>query len=74
MHAACRHTFGPQVLRPLQIIHLFERLGLLLGELLLIVVLARPRYPVQKNTPLLCVSEIIDDGCDDEDNTGGAQH
>ena len=61
----CR-TLGAHVLGPLDVIHFLERLGLFLGELLLIIVLAWSRYPVEEDAALLRVAEVVDNGGDDQ--------
>jgi hypothetical protein len=67
-------TLRAHVFHSLYIVHVFERLSLLLGKLLLIIVLAGPRYAVKKDAALLGVPEVVDDGGDDQTDTGGAQH
>lgn len=59
-------TFRAQVLGSLQIVHLFKRFCLLLGELLLIIVLSRACYAVEEHAALLCVAEVVDNSEDEE--------
>ena len=67
-------TLRSQIFSSLQIVHLFQRLGLLLGELLLIVVLSGSCNAIEKHASLLCVAEVVDDGEEEETEACGAKH
>lgn len=68
------HTLCSKVLGSLQIVHGFQGLGLLFGELLLIIVLSGAGYPVKEDAALLCAAEVIDDGEDEETEACGAKY
>jgi hypothetical protein len=66
-------TFCPLVLHALHIVHLLERFRLLLGECLLVIVLARPAQAVEEYATTLCVLEEPYYAKDEGDDGGGAK-
>lgn len=68
-----RPTFCPQVLCPLQLVHGLERLCLLLGKLLLVVIFTRARYAVEEDAARMRIPEVVNNGGEEEADAGGAQ-
>ena len=58
----CAHTFRPEILDTLQVIHLLQRLRLFLRECLLVIIFSRSSYPIQEYPPSTGISEEIEDG------------
>lgn len=77
MWCALALTFCSEVFRPGHVIHSLEGLSLLPGESLLIIILARPAEPVEKNATRASASgspKYEDDQCDEDYGAeGGSQ-
>lgn len=68
-----QRTFGSEVLCALHIIHHLQRLGLLLGKCLLIIIFTRPSDPVEQDAARVCVFEEVDDHKDETYKHGRAE-
>lgn len=60
--AAPCHTFSPQILNPLQLIHRLEGFRFLMRKCLLIIELSRSAYPVEDDSTTIGVLEKEEDG------------
>lgn len=63
-------TLGPQILEPLDIIHLLQRLGLLSRQRLLIVILSRSTYSIQEYPSTARIPEEVEYS-ENENDEGG---
>jgi hypothetical protein len=66
-------TLRPEVLGPLQVVHLLQRLGLLAGEGLLVVILAGAADAVQQDAAAGGVAQEVDEQEDEGDEDGAAK-
>lgn len=66
-------TFCSEVFRPLQVVHLFQGLGLLPGESLLIVILTGPADAVEQDAAAAGISEEVDEKEDESDKDSAAK-
>jgi len=65
-----QRTFCSHIFHPLQVVHVLQRVGLLPGQGLLIIILTRSAYPIEEDLASTSVSEKVEDG-EDQDNEGG---
>jgi hypothetical protein len=68
------HTLRSHIFCPLYVVHVLQRLGLLLRKLLLVVIFTRSCYAIQEDAALVGVSEVVHNGGNDEANSRSAQH
>lgn len=64
----CAHVLGA-----LQVVHVLERVGLVLCKLLLIVVLAGAGDSIKEDAALSGIAQVVDNGGDDEADASGGE-
>ncbi len=70
-------TLRPQILKPVNVTHLLQRLCLFICPCLLIIIFSRPPYPIQEYPSSTRIPEKVKDGEDEYDEgsrTKGREH